>query len=175
MTDELRDDGLTDALARSVDALRQESPVPAAWRAALLSRIEADRYEPPLAWTMRPAFAIAAGLALLIGGVAIGRFALAPSSNAPSVAIQASAASVRFVYVSPGAATVSVVGDFNQWNPSVMPLRRLTDGTWIADVPLTPGRYAYAFRVDGRIMVDPAAPRAGGEFGENSILMVRGS
>ena len=56
-----------------------------------------------------------------------------------------------------------------------MPLHRLNDGTWIIDVPLVAGRYAYAFVVDGRIEVDPTAPRAGGDFGENSILMVRGS
>jgi 1,4-alpha-glucan branching enzyme len=81
------------------------------------------------------------------------------------------------VFVAPSAGNVSVVGDFNQWNPSAIPLRRLSDGTWIADVPLAPGRYAYAFVVDGRLEPDPSAPRAAdGDFGvANSIIMIRGS
>jgi hypothetical protein len=175
MTDEMRDDELTGALARSIDVLREKAPVRADWRAALLARIEADRSQATPTWRMRPAFAIAAGIALLVVGAAVGRY----SSSAPTVPQIAKgspeSANIRFVYVAPGAATVSVVGDFNQWNPTAMPLRRLSDGTWIVDVPLSPGRYAYAFVVDGKIVVDPAAPRADGEFGANSVLMVRGS
>ena len=175
MTDEMKDDELTGALARSVAALREEAPVRSEWRAALLARIDADRAGAAPAWRMRPALAIAAGLVLLIGGVAIGRYSRSPSVVPRPIAGTAASASIRFVYVAPGAANVSVVGDFNQWNPTAMPLRRLSDGTWIVDVPLGPGRYAYAFVVDGKIVVDPAAPRADGEFGANSILMVRGS
>jgi hypothetical protein len=175
MTDEMRDDDLTGALARSVDVLREEAPVRTAWRAALLARIEADRGGTIPMWRMRPAWAIAAGLVLLMGGAVAGRYWRAPSTTQPVVAAPSTSANIRFVYVAPGAATVSVVGDFNQWNPTAMPLHRLSDGTWIVDVPLRAGRYAYAFMVDGKIVVDPAAPRADGEFGENSILMVRGS
>ena len=175
MSHEEQGDELTGALARSIHALREETPVRTEWRSELLARIEADRVGAARGWRMRPSFAIAAGLALLFGGMAVGRFSRAPSIASPVASDSSTSASVRFVYVAPGAATVSVVGDFNQWNPTAMPLRRLSDGTWIADVPLNPGRYAYAFVVDGKIVVDPAAPRADGEFGANSILMVRGS
>jgi 1,4-alpha-glucan branching enzyme len=111
---------------------------------------------------------------LLVGGGAIGWSMRAPLPVTRSE-VAAPSANVRFVYVAPGATSVSLVGDFNQWNPTAKPLRRLGDGTWITDVPLPPGRYAYAFVVDGKVVVDPAAPRATGEFGENSVVMVRGS
>jgi hypothetical protein len=176
MTDEGRDDELAGRLGQSVDALREEVPVRAAWRADLLTRID-DDYANRDGWRVRPWMAVAAGIGLLIAGGAIGRFTRrAPSSPrlATSAGIGATSANVRFVFVAPGATQVSVVGDFNQWNPTAMPLHRLSDGTWIADVPLTPGRYAYAFMVDGKIEVDPVAPRAEGDFGENSVLMVRG-
>ena len=173
MTDAGHEDELGAALERSAKALREPVPVRAEWRALLLERIEGEENE-RRAWRVRPAMAIAAGLLLLVAGGAIGRFSSSPRDSSP-VAGSSSAASVRFVYVAPAAATVSVVGDFNQWNPTAMPLRRLGDGTWIVDVPLGPGRYAYAFVVDGKIEVDPVAPRAEGEFGENSVLMVRGS
>ena len=175
MTDELRDDELDGALGKSIGMLREEPTVRPTWRSALLARIEAEGRDVRPVRRMRPAMAIAAGIALLMAGVAIGRYSRSVSSSAPAVASRPASASVRFVHVAPGAATVSLVGDFNQWNPSAIPLRRLGDGTWIVDVPLSPGRYAYAFVVDGRIVIDPAAPRADGEFGANSVLMVGGS
>lgn len=175
MVDDVRDDELDSLLGQSVEALREEVPVRAAWRDDLLARIDNERASRD-GWRIRPWMAIAAGITLLVAGAAIGRF----TRSAPSGKLLASAgptatsANVRFVFVAPGATRVSVVGDFNQWNPTAMPLRRLSDGTWIADVPLTPGRYAYAFMVDGKIKVDPVAPRAESDFGENSVLMVRG-
>ena len=170
MTDESSKDELDAALSRSVDFLREEVPVRAAWRDALIARIDVEPDVAAGAWRVRPALAVAAGLVLLVGGAAVGRFS---TRERPAI-VAASAANIRFVYVAPGATNVSVVGDFNGWNAQAMPLRRLGDGTWIVDVPLPPGRYAYAFLVDGRITVDPSAPRADGEFGENSVLMVRG-
>jgi hypothetical protein len=173
MIDANHDDDLGPALERSASALREPVPVRAEWRAELLARIEGEAAE-RRAWRVRPSVAIAAGLLLLVAGGAIGRVSQRTAVST-SVVGAVVPASVRFVYVAPAAATVSVVGDFNQWNPTAMPLRRLGDGTWIVDVPLGPGRYAYAFVVDGKIEVDPVAPRAEGEFGENSVLMVRGS
>ena len=85
---------------------------------------------------------------------------------------------VRFALVAPSAGTVSIVGDFNAWNPTSLPLRRSGDGrTWEVVVPLPPGRYAYAFVVDGRISRDPIAPQGSGDdFGvANSIVLVKGS
>lgn len=176
MKNESHDDELTGALARSVPMLREEVPVRPAWRASLLERIEGeDDRTRNRGWRIHPLIAIAAGLLLLAGGIAVGRYSRPASRFATANPKPVAVANVRFVLVAPGAGRVSVVGDFNQWNPDAVPLRKLSDGTWIVDVPLGAGRYAYAFVVDGKIQVDPAAPRADGEFGENSILMVRGS
>jgi hypothetical protein len=84
--------------------------------------------------------------------------------------------SVRFVIVAPNAARVSVVGNFNGWDPGAAPMERLGGGdAWIRELVLEPGRHAYAFFVDGAIQVDPSAPRAAeDDFGiPSSALVVR--
>jgi len=66
---------------------------------------------------------------------------------------------VRFTLRAPGASRVALVGDFNRWNPAATPLAGRA-GEWEIEVPLTPGRHAYAFVVDGRGWVlDPNAPQ----------------
>jgi len=85
---------------------------------------------------------------------------------------------VRFVFVAPYASNVALVGDFNGWNPSKMPMRRSADGrAWLIDVPLAPGRHVYSFVVDGDLAADPAAPRAGDDdFGvPSSVVLVSGA
>lgn len=87
------------------------------------------------------------------------------------------AASVTFVLVAPQARSVALAGDFNDWDSARMPMRQEASGLWTVDVPLQPGRYQYAFVVDGRRFVaDPAAPRAvGDDFGTpTSVVTVGG-
>jgi hypothetical protein len=173
------DSGLNDSAAMAAQLLRAEVPVRSEWRSALLARVQydTDAERSRNRWTIRPVVAIAASILLLALG-ALGASLVQRLSPRPTLVASVPSAPpvVRFVYVAPRAAHVSVVGDFNQWNPTAVPLRRLNDGTWIADVPLVPGRYAYAFVVDGKLEVDPTAPRAAdGDFGiANSIVMVRG-
>lgn len=122
-------------------------------------------------------------LAVLLGGaVATGmRLATNPSgSSAPLAGATPGSATdqvVQFVFVSGDASRVTLVGDFNDWDPAATPLRRVSnDGIWSVVVPLTPGRYTYAFVVDGeRWLPDETAPRApADEFGgEKSVLFVR--
>lgn len=85
---------------------------------------------------------------------------------------------VKFVLVAPQAARVSVVGDFNNWDREVTPAERLADGTWVAYVPLRPGRHVYSFVLDGTHFVsDPAAPIAPDDgYGQkNSVVVVAGA
>jgi hypothetical protein len=81
---------------------------------------------------------------------------------------------VRFVIVAPRASRVSVVGNFNGWNPTAAPMARAEGGdAWVRDVVLASGRHAYAFVVDGAIHVDPSAPRAAeDDFGIPSSAIV---
>ena len=85
----------------------------------------------------------------------------------------------QFVFVAPQASSVSLVGDFNDWDPTRSPMTaaRLA-GLWSAVLPLDPGRYRYAFLVDGvHWQPDPTAPRAGDdEFGvPSSVVTVGGT
>lgn len=55
--------------------------------------------------------------------------------------------------LAPTARTVSVVGSFNGWNPTVHLMRR-ADETWTITVYLSPGRAVYLFSVDGAMWND---------------------
>ena len=80
--------------------------------------------------------------------------------------------------MAPNAQAVSVVGDFNDWSLSATPLTRADSaGVWWVTVPLGPGRYRYAFVVDGTVWrPDPEAPAAEDDFGRpNSVLTIGGA
>lgn len=62
---------------------------------------------------------------------------------------------LNFICVAPEAKMVSVVGDFNQWQPNSNPLRKHIDGSWLGAVPLPHGHHRYAFLVDGVMTLDP--------------------
>jgi hypothetical protein len=85
----------------------------------------------------------------------------------------------RFMIVAPSAKQVALVGDFNDWDKAQTPLLKVAaNGVWTAEVKLPPGRYAYAFLVDGqRWVADPDAPPAvGDDFGRpSSVVTVRGT
>ena len=83
---------------------------------------------------------------------------------------------VKFVFVAPQAARVSLVGDFNGWDTTVTPMSR-TGGTWTVTVPLAAGRHLYSFVVNGmEWQADPAGALAPDDgFGHaNSVVIVRG-
>lgn len=86
---------------------------------------------------------------------------------------------VQFVFVAPDASDVTLVGDFNDWSKSATPMHTIPgNGVWTVTVPLEPGRYRYAFVVDGSTWVrDPTAPPAvEDDFGQpNSVVTVRGT
>lgn len=87
------------------------------------------------------------------------------------------AVSVRFVLRgAPEAGQVALVGDFNGWNLSATPLARASsDPVWAVDVRMRPGRYGYAFVVDGRQWIaDPTAPLTPDDFGRPTSVIVVG-
>ena len=81
------------------------------------------------------------------------------------VAVDSDVTEIQFVFVDPDASSVTLVGDFNDWDPRANALVRApAGGLWTVTVPLAPGRHRYAFVVDGRRWSpDPAAPRAVGD------------
>jgi len=64
---------------------------------------------------------------------------------------------VNFFCHAPDAAHVCLVGDFNAWQPSVNPMQRMPDGSWMARLELRHGHHQYLFLVDGRPVLDPKA------------------
>ena len=83
----------------------------------------------------------------------------------------------QFVLVAPQASSVALVGDFNDWDPARSPMQT-AQGVWATTVPLAPGRYRYAFLVNGvEWRADPGAPRArDDEFGTpSSVITVGGN
>jgi len=84
---------------------------------------------------------------------------------------------VPFVLTAANAVRISIVGDFNDWDPAATPLQRVDGQGWWVVVNLRPGRYRYSFVVDGtRWIADPSAPRAAdNDFGtENSVVTIPG-
>ena len=79
-------------------------------------------------------------------------------------------------FQAPGAREVRLVGDFNAWGREEAPVRVIRSGDrWVFKLTLEPGRYRYAFVVDGRKWLpDPRAPGIipDGFGGRNSVLYV---
>jgi hypothetical protein len=180
------DEDLPAPLSDTLPLLRELPPVRAQWRAAVLSEVARSR-TPERRVNLSVPWAIAAALlcAVVGGGAAVvatrARSSALPigvTASSPAPATPAATLPVRFSVVAPHAARVAIVGDFNHWNPTTLPMRRSADGqTWEVEVKLPAGRYSYAFLIDGTIAPDPAAPRGSADdFGKpNSVLMVRGS
>lgn len=61
---------------------------------------------------------------------------------------------VQFRIYNPDARFISLVGDFNHWNPEHDLLRKGKDGIWRVTKRLTPGRHRYRYLIDGNAAVD---------------------
>lgn len=72
-------------------------------------------------------------------------------------------ATVEFRTYQPGASMVSLVGDFNHWNPEDDLLSRGTDGIWRLRKKLFAGVYRYQYIVDGEWVPDMYNPSAGSD------------
>lgn len=162
------------AKVRLMDRLRRES------RPSGVVSIRPARFA--IIWS--PAMRIAASLILgtALGWILHGQFgkpAAAPGLP-PGVAKVSTTRELRlvqFVLTAPKASQVTVVGDFNEWDPAATPMVRGEGGAWTAAIPVSPGRHVYAFIVDGdRWVADPAAPLAPEDgFGiRNSVIVVGG-
>jgi predicted carbohydrate-binding protein with CBM48 len=84
----------------------------------------------------------------------------------------------QFVIHSTTAHRVSVVGDFNRWNPESAPMTRSSNGAlWSVTIPILPGRHMYGFIVDDSTFIldpDPRFPKArDADLGvEGSVVIV---
>jgi hypothetical protein len=102
------------------------------------------------------------------GGSKLVRF---PGGKSPAPA----GGKVRFDWRFPKAREVLVASSFNNWQPSVTPLKNCGRGRWLMDLALRPGRYEFHFVVDGHPTDDPVL--SGGDSRRfsrgNNVLIVR--
>ena len=159
-----RDD---DVVERVVRQLRQ----PVSIDRALDERVMAEIAEPPRVPARRWSRGTWGGLA---AAAALGAILVARPWRAGTGGESALDA-FQFVLVAPQASSVALVGDFNDWDPARSPMRT-AQGVWATTVPLAPGRYRYAFLVNGvEWRADPDAPAArDDEFGTPSSVITVG-
>jgi hypothetical protein len=125
-------------------------------------------------WLFAPQQVAVRPAALAFGGLAaLFAFLLVSRPDAPSPVllpvgtthtISAAAAPViyvQFAFADPAAQSVTVAGDFNDWDPEATALRDSDgDGIWTGLIALRPGMHKYMFVVDGEKWVtDPEAER----------------
>ena len=87
--------------------------------------------------------------------------------------VRVSPEGVRFRLRQPGASSVSVAGDFNEWSDSANPMTRSGDA-WTATLRLAPGEYQFMYVVDGRWIAPPDAAEVvpDGFGGSNGKIVV---
>lgn len=65
---------------------------------------------------------------------------------------------VLFTFHAPSKRFVSLIGDFNGWDPGADRMSLGTNGTWWIEKVLPPGRYAYQFMIEDQLRIaDPFA------------------
>lgn len=79
-----------------------------------------------------------------------------------------------FTVDQPHAQSVSLAGDFNQWNTQSHPMKTDKKGMWKIEIALEPGTYQFRYFVDQSWwMNDPVAGEIGNEHGStNSVAVV---
>jgi hypothetical protein len=80
---------------------------------------------------------------------------------------------ISFRYRDAVSKRVAIVGAFSQWKPK--PMKRGKGATWTVTLNLAPGKYAYNFLVDGKMIRDPSNPRSvsAGRKIKSSLVVVR--
>ena len=78
----------------------------------------------------------------------------------------------NFLFFAPQAASVSVLGDFNNWSPNAHPMKRQPDGGWTAQIPLVHGHHQYVYLVDGVRTLDPRAQGTGRDPNNERVSLI---
>ena len=155
-------------LDAALAAMREQSALPpdAAARAAARAVLANAPAARTTTWWLRAAAAVtivalgAAALASVRSPGATPDIAARPDAAAvvrdPAVGVTitpvvaTTTRAIVFELDAPDASSVQVLGDFNQWSRQASAMQRGTDGHWRMTTLLPPGRYVYAFLVDGQ-------------------------
>ncbi len=171
----LREPVRTDpALDMRVMAEIESLPSPQSWTRRVWAAFEWLRRGRTVRISPLGGLAFAAGIAAI---VMLGRQGADASEQIGPEVTALQGSTVQFVIVAPAASEVSLVGDFNDWNPSATPMELVADNrVWTVTIPLNSGRYRYAFLVDGDTWLsDPSAPPVrDDEFGRPGSVVTIG-
>ena len=140
--------------------IKKETPLPEETVQGILEGLTPRRRRPA------PLLA-AAGFAVVIGLGLLLRFLL-PGTPSDTVTLQ-------FLLSAPEANTVFVTGDFNNWDPEGIPLKRKDSGAWEVKLKLKKGIYLYNFIIDGEYWItDPSSSIDvdDGFGGKNSMIKI---
>jgi hypothetical protein len=173
-----------DRLLATIRAEHPREPAPAWLEDRIMGEIEAHEAPGPIGrvwqWLVRPrpfqVPPLAVGLATA-GLAALLLLPQRPPVSGPGVDPGTAGAEpvvyVQFLLEAPGARTVSVGGDFDDWEGTFSLTDADGDGVWTGRVPLRPGVHSYMFLVDGADWVtDPEAQRyADDGFGNRNAVL----
>jgi hypothetical protein len=120
---------------------------------------------------LSPIRALAWALLLVLATSTVWVFAWQSEANRNPAPV-AGRTPVQFVFVAEQAQRISLVGDFNDWDPTATRMTRGAGGVWYVVVPLQPGRIAYSFVVDDKVWhADPEAAVTTHDFGRPSSVV----
>jgi hypothetical protein len=166
----------------------------AAARVAARAILGARRETAAAPW-VRPLL-IAAGLAAVLGGSLMLRStprtatapitastprtdapALVPAAASPQTTLRDLPRPIVFSVRAPTASVVRVVGDFNAWSRDTHQMHRDADGVWRLTALVPPGRYVFAYLVDGQRWVrdEARAPVEDSDFGITGSELIVGA
>lgn len=79
---------------------------------------------------------------------------------------------VELVFQAPEAQEVFVAGDFNDWDPRALPMKRHKEGFWKTKLRLPAGRYEYKFVADGQwVHYVRGVERVSNPFGTDNLVL----
>ncbi len=158
------------------------APAPPWLEARVMAAIEALPEPGPFgrawAWLLRPRPVQLSPAVLGLAGAAVVALVFAFRGGLAGPGARAGADAVVYVQFNldaPGARSVAVGGDFDEWRGTYTLEDPDGDGVWTGRVPVRPGVHSYMFLVDGsRWVTDPrAAYHTDDGFGnENAVLAV---
>jgi hypothetical protein len=166
-------DELSDRVDAALEALRATPAIERDTASRIAARAVLANVARPRTGSMQ-ALKVAAVAIIAVGGAAmVARFtapetrmsAVPPSDSQQPLSVEGPTAlpvastamrPIVFDFSAPNASSVQLLGDFNQWSRDANVMKRSADGHWRTTTMLPPGRYVYAYLVDGRVFrTDP--------------------
>ena len=146
-------------------------------RRALPARRRSPAWRRGASWIVRPRTIRISPLAGLAAAAALALFVFLPKGEAPSPAQgprDGATIYVQFMLEAPGASSVAVAGDFNEWSADLVLSDPDGDGVWTGRAAVEPGVHQYMFLIDGsQWTTDPHADRYMDDgFGNRNAVLV---